>query len=204
MMSTPTRRRRNAATVLLSLGIVAAMVGLSYASVPLYRLFCQVTGYQGTTRTALKAPDAASGATITVRLDANLNSTLPWSFAPVTPEVTLALGESATALYRVKNLSDRPTVGSATFNVTPFDSGQYFNKIQCFCFTEHALKPGESAELPVTFFVDPKIRDNPNTADIQTITLSYTFFRAEDEGAAGPRVRPGDAGSAGKPAATVN
>jgi cytochrome c oxidase assembly protein subunit 11 len=177
---------------------VAARVGLSYASVPLYRLFCQATGYQGATRTALQAPDAASAATITVRLDANVNTTLPWSFAPEQPAVTLPLGESVTAIYRVKNLSDKPTVGSATFNVTPFDSGQYFNKIQCFCFTEHALQPGESAELPVTFFVDPKIRANPDTADIETITLSYTFFRAEDEGKAA------DAGSAAAPAATVN
>jgi cytochrome c oxidase assembly protein subunit 11 len=192
------RRRSNIAAVLASLGIVAAMVGLSYASVPLYRLYCQVTGYQGATRTALRAPDAASTATITVRLDANVNNTLPWSFTPEQPQVTMALGESVTAVYRVKNLSDKPTVGSATFNVTPFDSGQYFNKIQCFCFTEHALKPGESAELPVTFFVDPKIRDNPDTADIGTITLSYTFFRAEDEGKAA------DAGSAAAPTATVN
>ena len=198
MMSPLSRRRRNAAAVLASLGIVVAMVGLAYASVPLYRLFCQATGYQGTTRTALKAPDAASAGIITIRLDANVNKSLPWSFAPVKTEVKLALGESVTAHYRVKNLSDRPTVGSATFNVTPFDSGQYFNKIQCFCFTEHALKPGESADLPVTFFVDPKIRDNPDTADIQAITLSYTFFRTEDEGAAA------DAGSAKKPAATVN
>ena len=192
------KRRRNIAAVLASLGIVAAMVGLSYASVPLYRLYCQVTGYQGATRTALRAPDAASAATITVRLDANVNNTLPWSFTPEQPQVTMALGESVTAVYRVKNLSDKPTVGSATFNVTPFDSGQYFNKIQCFCFTEHALKPGESVELPVTFFVDPKIRDNPDTADIQAITLSYTFFRTGDEGAAA------DAGGAKKPAATVN
>jgi cytochrome c oxidase assembly protein subunit 11 len=192
------KRRRNVAAVLASLGIVAAMVGLSYASVPLYRLYCQVTGYQGATRTALRAPDAASAATITVRLDANVNNTLPWSFTPEQPQVTMALGESVTAVYRVKNLSNKPTVGSATFNVTPFDSGQFFNKIQCFCFTEHALKPGESAELPVTFFVDPKIRDNPDTADIGTITLSYTFFRAEDEGKAA------DAGSAAAPTATVN
>ena len=192
------KRRRRIATVLASLGIVAAMIALSYASVPLYRLYCQVTGYQGATRTALRAPDAASTATITVRLDANVNNTLPWSFAPEQPAVTMALGESVTAVYRVKNLSDKPTVGSATFNVTPFDSGQYFNKIQCFCFTEHALKPGESAELPVTFFVDPKIRTNPDTADIQVITLSYTFFRAEDEGKAA------DAGNAAAPAATVN
>jgi cytochrome c oxidase assembly protein subunit 11 len=192
------RRRRNAVAVLASLGVVVAMVGLAYASVPLYRLFCQVTGYQGATRTALRAPDAASAATITVRLDANVNKALPWSFAPETPQVKLALGESVTAVYRVKNLSDKLTVGSATFNVTPFDSGQYFNKIQCFCFTEHALKPGESAELPVTFFVDPKIRDNPDTADIQVITLSYTFFREDGEGAAA------DAGSAAKPAVPVN
>jgi cytochrome c oxidase assembly protein subunit 11 len=183
-MTSESRRRRNTIAVLASLGVVVAMVGLAYASVPLYRLFCQVTGYQGATRTALRAPEAVAGAPITVRLDANVNNSLPWSFAPETREVTLALGESITAVYRVTNLSDRPTVGSATFNVTPFDSGQYFNKIECFCFTEHALQPGESAELPVTFFVDPKIRDNADTADIRTITLSYTFFRAEDEGAA--------------------
>jgi cytochrome c oxidase assembly protein subunit 11 len=198
MRFTPRHPRRDAVAVLVSLALVLAMAGLAYASVPLYRLFCQATGYQGATRTALRAPDAASAATITVRLDANVNSKLPWTFTPETPEVTLKLGESVTALYRVKNLSDKPTVGSATFNVTPFDSGQFFNKIQCFCFTEHALKPGESAELPVTFFVDPKIRDNPDTADIGTITLSYTFFRAEDEGKAA------DAGSAAAPTATVN
>jgi len=198
MMSPLTRRRRNAAAVLASLGIVVAMVGLAYASVPLYRLFCQVTGYQGATKTALRAPDVASAATVTVRLDANVNKALHWSFAPETPAVTLALGESVTARYRVKNLGDKPTVGSATFNVTPFDAGQYFNKIQCFCFTEHALQPGESAELPVTFFVDPKIRDNPDTADIVTITLSYTFFPVDGEGPAAA------AASAAKPVATGN
>jgi len=192
------KRRRNAITVLASLAIVAGMAGLAYASVPLYRLFCQVTGYQGYTRTALRAPDAASTATITVRLDANVNKALPWTFAPEAPAVTLALGDSVTAVYRVTNLSDKTTVGAATFNVTPFDSGQYFNKIQCFCFNEQTLKPGESAELPVVFFVDPKIRDNPETADIQTITLSYTFFRAEDQDKAA------DAGAAAQPPATVN
>ena len=194
----PPRRRRNALTVLLSLSIVAGMAGLAYASVPLYRLFCQVTGYQGATKTALRAPDVASAATVTVRLDANVNKALHWSFAPETPAVTLALGESVTARYRVKNLGDKPTVGSATFNVTPFDAGQYFNKIQCFCFTEHKLQPGESAELPVTFFVDPKIRDNPDTADIVTITLSYTFFPVDGEGPAAA------AASAAKPVATAN
>jgi cytochrome c oxidase assembly protein subunit 11 len=186
----PRHRLRNAVVAAASLAIVAGMVGLAYASVPLYRLFCEVTGYQGATKTALRAPDAASTATITVRLDANVNSKLPWTFVPEQPEVTLPLGESVTAVYRVKNLSDKPTVGSATFNVTPFDSGQYFNKIQCFCFTEHALKPGESADLPVTFFVDPKIRENPDTADIQVITLSYTFFRDGDESAAAEAAQP--------------
>ena len=198
MKSDRKRRRRNIAAVLASLFVVAAMIGLSYASVPLYRLYCQVTGYQGATRTALKAPDTASTATITVRLDANVNNTLPWSFVPEAPEVTMALGESMIAVYRVKNLSDKTITGSATFNVTPFDSGQFFNKIQCFCFTDHTLKPGESAELPVTFFVDPKIRSNPDTADIQVITLSYTFFRTEDAGKAA------DASSTAAAAATVN
>src|SRR5262245_7678075 len=194
----PRDRLRNAAVAAASLAIVAGMGGLAYASVPLYRLFCQVTGYQGATKTALRAPDVASTATITVRLDANVNKALHWSFAPETPSVTMPLGQSVTAVYRVKNLSNRPTVGSATFNVTPFDAGQYFNKIQCFCFTEHALKPGGSPELPLTFFVDPKIRDNPDSADIPTITLSYTFCRTGDESAAA------DAGSAEKPAATTN
>src|SRR5262245_34257632 len=114
-MSNPAGRRRNTIAVLLSLGLAAGMAGLAYASVPLYRLFCQATGYQGSTRTALRAPDAASSERITVRLDANVNRKLHWSFVPATPEVNLALGESVTAIYRVKNLSDRPTVGSASF-----------------------------------------------------------------------------------------
>ena len=144
------------------------MVGLSYASVPLYRLFCQATGYQGATRTALRAPDAASAATITVRLDANVNNTLPWSFAPEQPR-----GDDGAGRERDRGLSGEEPVGQADGRLRHLqcharsNSGQYFNKIQCFCFTEHALKPGESAELPVTFFVDPKIRDNPDTADIR-------------------------------------
>jgi cytochrome c oxidase assembly protein subunit 11 len=177
-------RRRNAAVVLLSLGVAAGMVGVAYASVPLYRLFCQVTGYGGATRQTEQAPDAVPGTAITVRLDANVNSGLPWRFAPEQPQVRLALGETVTMLYRAENLSDQPVVGTATFNVTPFAAGPYFDKIQCFCFQEQALAPGESADLPVTFFVDPAILDDPETKDIQTITLSYTFFRAADQGAA--------------------
>src|SRR5262249_50883890 len=121
MTPDPRRRRRNFIAVLASLGIVAGMSGLAYASVPLYRLYCQLTGYQGATKTALRAPDAVSTATITVRLDANVNKALHWSFAPETPSVTMPLGQSVTAVYRVKNLSNQQTVGSATFNVTPFD-----------------------------------------------------------------------------------
>jgi cytochrome c oxidase assembly protein subunit 11 len=183
MTAAPTRRR-NAAVVLLSLGVAAGMAGLAYASVPLYRLFCQVTGYGGATQQAAQAPAVVPGTAITVRLDANVNSGLPWRFAPEQPQVRLALGETVTMRYRAENLSDQPIVGTATFNVTPFTAGQYFDKIECFCFTEQRLAPGQSAELPVTFFVDPAILDDPETKDIQTITLSYTFFRAADQGAA--------------------
>jgi cytochrome c oxidase assembly protein subunit 11 len=184
-MTVAAPRRRNATIVLLSLGVAAGMVGLAYASVPLYRLFCQVTGYAGATRQAEQASQAVPGTAVTVRLDANVNSGLPWRFAPEQPQVRLALGETVTMLYRAENLSDRPVVGTATFNVTPLTAGQYFDKIQCFCFQEQTLAPGQSAELPVTFFVDPAILDDPETKDIQTITLSYTFFRAADQGAAG-------------------
>jgi cytochrome c oxidase assembly protein subunit 11 len=184
-MSRSPSRRRNAMTVLLSLGVAVGMVGLAYASVPLYRLFCQVTGFGGATQKAEQAPAAVPGTAITVRLDANVNSALPWRFAPEQPQVRLALGETVTMLYRAENLSDQSIVGTATFNVTPLTAGQYFDKIQCFCFQEQRLAPGQSAELPVTFFVDPAILADPETKDIQTITLSYTFFRAADQGAAG-------------------
>jgi cytochrome c oxidase assembly protein subunit 11 len=181
-------RVRNAALVTVLLGVAAGMLGLSYASVPLYRLFCQVTGFGGYTHRADAAPAAVPGSVITIRFDANVNGTLPWTFAPEQREVRLALGESGTAVYRAKNLSSQRMIGQATFNVTPFDAAPYFNKIQCFCFQEQPLAPGESAELPVTFFVDPKIADNPNTAGIRTITLSYTFFRATDDEAAAKKV----------------
>lgn len=174
------RSRRNAAAVLLSLGVVAAMAGLAYASVPLYRIFCQVTGYGGTTQQAPRAPEAVPGTAVTVRFDANVNRDLPWRFAPEQTELKLKLGENGIAFYRVTNLSDQPIVGNAIFNVTPFTAGPYFNKIECFCFEEQRLEPGASADLPVSFFVDPAIADDPETAGIRTITLSYTFYRATD------------------------
>lgn len=154
------------------------MAGLAYASVPLYRLFCQVTGYGGTTQAALRAPTAVPGTSVTVRFDANVNSGLPWRFAPEQKELQLKLGENGLAFYRVTNLSDRPIVGTATFNVTPFEAGPYFSKIECFCFEEQRLEPGASADLPVSFFVDPAIASDPDAAGIRTITLSYTFYRA--------------------------
>lgn len=186
--------RRNAVAALLSLGVVAAMAGLAYASVPLYRLFCQVTGFGGTTQAASQAPEAVPGTAVTVRFDANVNVGLPWRFAPEQTELQVKLGENGLAFYRVTNLSDRPIVGTATFNVTPHLAGPYFSKIECFCFEEQRLEPGASADLPVSFFVDPAMADDPETAGIRTITLSYTFFRAA----------PAKVSSAAAAAATVN
>jgi cytochrome c oxidase assembly protein subunit 11 len=174
------RTARNRTVVLLSLGVVAAMFGLVAASVPLYQLFCQVTGFGGTTQRA-EAPSAVvSDRTITVRFNADVNSRLPWRFHPEQRDLTLAIGESGLAFYQASNLSPRAITGTATFNVTPYKAGPYFNKIECFCFTEQTLQPGETVDMPVTFFIDPAILDDPNLADVHTITLSYTFFEAVD------------------------
>jgi cytochrome c oxidase assembly protein subunit 11 len=174
-------RRRNAIVVFGLVGLLAGSTALVVASIPLYRLFCQVTGYGGYTQRADVAPQAVPGKTVTVRFDANVNSGLHWQFQPEQPEMTLELGETGLAFYRVHNLTNERIVGTATFNVTPFIAGEYFTKIECFCFTEQVLEPGASADLPVTFFVDPKMLDDPETRDIHTITLSYTFYRAEDD-----------------------
>ena len=171
-------QRRNFATAVLLFGTVAGMVGLAYASVPLYRLFCQITGYGGTTQVATAAPGAVAGRTITVRFDANVAPDLPWRFEPVIPSLKVQVGESALAFYRVRNVSNTPVTGTATFNVTPHLAGSYFAKVECFCFTEQRLGPGETLELPVSFFIDPEILDKPGVKDLGEITLSYTFFRA--------------------------
>jgi len=170
----------NVKIAVMCLSLVAGMGGLAYASVPLYKLFCQVTGYGGTTR----AVESADGIQIIdrdmkVRFDANISGALSWDFAAVQRDVTVKLGEQMQISYKAKNLSDKPLTGSATFNVTPQSAGAYFNKIQCFCFTETTLKPGEELDMPVVFFVDPEIMDTLETKDIQTITLSYTFFPKE-------------------------
>jgi cytochrome c oxidase assembly protein subunit 11 len=179
-----TNSNKNLRVVVMLLGIVAVMVGLVSASVPLYRLFCQVTGYGGTTQRAEAAPDVVSDRMMTVRFNADVNGGLPWSFYPEQREVTLPIGEPALAFYRAENRSGKTITGTATFNVTPLKAGQYFNKIECFCFTEQTLQPGQSVDMPVSFFVDPAILDDPNLDEVHTITLSYTFFRSADAEAA--------------------
>ena len=162
-------------------GVILAMVGLTAASVPLYRLFCQVTGYGGTTQVAQEVVPGAVDRMIRVRFDAGIGDELPWRFQPVQREIEIPIGEETLAFYRAANLSDRPIVGSSTFNVTPHKAGPYFSKIACFCFTEQVLQPGEAVDMPVSFFVDPAILEDDNTRDLTTITLSYTFFMLEDE-----------------------
>ena len=159
--------------------VAGGMVGLAFAAVPLYQLFCQVTGYGGTPRIgASEKPVAAGDQTITVRFDANVNSTLPWKFRPAQNEMTVRLGETVLAHFVARNVSAEPIVGTATFNVTPFKAGPYFAKVECFCFTEQSLDPGQEVVMPVSFYVDPEIHADPGTREIRTITLSYTFFRA--------------------------
>ena len=178
------RSGRNASVALLLAGVALGMVGMAFASVPLYRIFCQVTGFGGTTQVATSAPEESSGRTMKVRFNADVNPTLPWSFQPEQREVTVKLGEQKLVFFRARNLSPQPTNGSATFNVTPLKAGIYFDKTQCFCFDEQHLEPGQEVEMAVSFFVDPAIADDPGLADVTTITLSYTFFRSlDDQGA---------------------
>ena len=169
---------RNNRTAMMTAILGLAMLALAFASVPLYRLFCQVTGYGGTTQTAQAAPGAIAGE-IGVRFDANTNSGLPWKFEPVQDVVRVAPGARTQVLYRASNMVARPTTGRAVFNVSPASAGQYFSKIECFCFTEQTLEAGQSVDMPVIFFVDPEIRSDPNTRDIDEITLSYTFYPVE-------------------------
>ena len=166
-------------TALFLVLMVFGMTCLAFASVPLYRIFCQVTGFNGTPLRAASAPGAATGE-IGVRFDANVNRALPWRFEPVQRTVKIVPGERVQIAYRATNLVARATTGTATFNVTPALAGQYFSKIECFCFSEQTLKGGESVEMPVVFFVDPKLRDDPAIRDLDEITLSYTFYPVEN------------------------
>ena len=179
-------RRRKATTALLATGVIAMMLGLTAAAVPLYRLFCQVTGFGGTTRIAEAPPAAPLERTIKVRFNAEVDPALPWTFQPAQREVEVRIGEQSLAHYRASNRSDHAIVGQAVFNVTPFKAGPYFDKIACFCFEEQLLQPGEEVDMPVSFFVDPAILEDPNTGDVRTITLSYTFFMLERAAASQP------------------
>lgn len=156
--------------------VAIGMVGLAYASVPLYSLFCKATGFGGTTQRADAAPETVTDRFITIRFDANIAGSLGWNFHPAQTVMKVKIGEQNMAHYSATNISDKVLTGSAIFNVTPSEAGAYFNKIQCFCFTEQTLKPGEGADLPVDFFVDPAILDDPDSKSISEITLSYTFF----------------------------
>jgi cytochrome c oxidase assembly protein subunit 11 len=169
---------KNRKVALLFATLVVAMVGLAYASVPLYRIFCQATGFGGTTQRAEAAPQATVDRHMTILFDANTAPSLPWTFEPVQRSLIVKVGEENFAYYRATNMSDHSITGTAVFNVTPDTAGAYFNKIQCFCFTEQTLKPGQSIELPVSFFVDPAIVDDHGMDKVATITLSYTFYPA--------------------------
>lgn len=170
------RRSRNVVTLVALWGLVAAMGGLTFASSDFYQWFCRVTGYGGTTQVAKRAPDNVLERTMTVRFNADTASDLPWRFAPDQRQVTVKVGAETLAFYRATNNGRTPVTGTATFNVTPTKAGPYFSKIECFCFTEQTLAPGESVELPVSFFVDPAIAGDRGLDDVDVITLSYTYF----------------------------
>lgn len=161
-------------------GLVAGMVGLSYAAVPLYQLFCQVTGYGGTTQRAEQTPDTVLDRKVTVRFDANVARDMGWKFRPAQRQFEVRIGESALAFYEAENVTGKSITGTATFNVTPEAAGVYFNKVQCFCFTEQTLEPNQRVDMPVTFFIDPEFVRDRETKNIQEITLSYTFFPVKD------------------------
>jgi cytochrome c oxidase assembly protein subunit 11 len=170
---------KNMRVASMAAGLAAAMVGLAYASVPLYQAFCQATGFGGTTQRAQQAPAATADKYITVRFDANTADSLGWNFNPVQATMKVKIGEQYLAHYSATNLRNKEITGTAIFNVTPAEAGAYFNKIQCFCFTAQTLKSGETADLPVDFFVDPAILDDADSKAISEITLSYTFFEAD-------------------------
>jgi cytochrome c oxidase assembly protein subunit 11 len=176
-MSSLAQKNRNVGLRAALFGL--AMLALAFAAVPLYRVFCQVTGFGGTTMKAEAAPGAVAGQS-GVRFDANISPTLPWKFEPELATVRIHPGARTTIYYRATNYTARNTTGQAIFNVTPEAAGKYFSKIECFCFTEQTLKPGESVKMPVVFYVDPKLRDDSATRDIDEITLSYTFYPVEN------------------------
>lgn len=174
--SKPDRRRLY--TAIAAVAAVMAMVGASFAAVPLYKMFCKVTGYGGTTQVATAGPSRVLDRTIEVSFDTNVAQGLPVRFRPEAPRQTLRIGETGLAFFEVENLSDQPVRAVATFNVVPFSTGPFFQKLQCFCFSARSIGPHERQSLPVLYFVDPSIADDPDARDVRQITLSYTFFPA--------------------------
>lgn len=166
-------------TLVQTLGVVVFMAGLGWASVPLYDLFCRVTGYGGTTNTASAAGDVILDQTMRVRFDASVERDFPWSFEPVERTMDVRIGETGLAFYEAHNPTDQPIAGTASYNVTPYDAGSFFTKIDCFCFELQVLQPGETVLMPVTYFVDPEIVDDRDAKVVHTITLSYTFHATD-------------------------
>lgn len=187
-MATLTLEDRNKRTMLFGFGMALAMLGMGYAAVPLYNLFCRVTGFGGTTQVASESDAelaeqmaaSAGGVTYSIRFDANTSRNMPWDFRPVQVTDTVAIGQRDMAFYTARNNSSVPITGTATFNVEPEQAGRYFNKIQCFCFTEQTLQPGEEIRMPVLYYVDPAALEDPNMEGVEQITLSYTFHRASE------------------------
>jgi len=182
-------------TVAQTVGLVVVMGGLAWASVPFYDWFCRVTGFGGVTGVSDVAPEDVLDQTIKVRFDGSLNNHMAWEFKPVVREMEVRIGESGLAFYEAYNPTDRPIAGSASYNVTPYQAGSFFNKIQCFCFEEQVLAPGERVQMPVTFYVDPEIVDDRDGKYIHTITLSYTFYEIdlpEEYAAADDNAQPSD------------
>lgn len=185
---------KNTRSALLAGLLGLGMLAMGYAAVPLYEIFCRVTGYGGTTQRVDQAQAAtvqATTKTMSIRFDSNVNPALPWSFKPEQAVDRVSVGSRDMAIFLAKNNSDQPVVGTATFNVTPALAGKYFNKVQCFCFTEQLLKPGQTMRMPVLYYVDPAILGDPETKNIEEITLSYTFYPSKD----GKAVDPAKSGS---------
>jgi cytochrome c oxidase assembly protein subunit 11 len=174
--------------------VAVGMIGMSYAAVPLYRMFCQATGFAGTTQRAEKPSDKVLDQTVSIRFDANVAPGFPWEFAPEAGTIDVKVGENSLAFFKAENRSDHATTGQATFNVTPEIAGVYFVKVACFCFQEQRLEPGQSVEMPVSFYVDPAIAADKDARRVSQITLSYTFFPAAEKAAV---VKPADAASGG-------
>jgi len=173
--------RRNRRVLIMAALVALGSLGLGFAAVPLYRIFCQTTGFGGTTQRADETVvvKPVAGRTMSVRFDSNVAPGMPWEFYPEHPTDTVEIGARDMAIFIAKNVSDKPVTGTAVFNVTPTQAGAYFTKIQCFCFTEQTLQPGEQMRMPVIYYVDPKILDDPDNKDTQQITLSYTFNPVE-------------------------